>query len=61
MGRLLVNMGSSALASFLRKNNTFHHLTGGSNIKKQKYGSTLDPDQTKMSTMRHTAASAFEP
>jgi hypothetical protein len=37
--------------SFLRKNHTFCHPTGGSDIGKQKYGSTPDPDRTKISTL----------
>jgi hypothetical protein len=56
-----MNMGSGVSASFLRKNHTFYHPTGGSDIEKQKYGSSPDPDQTKMSTMSHTATSMSEP
>jgi hypothetical protein len=56
-----MNMGSGASASFVRKNHIFHHPTGGSNTGKRKYGSTPDPDHTKISTLPHTAASVFEP
>jgi hypothetical protein len=31
-GRLAMNMGRGASASFLRKNHTFHHLFEGLNI-----------------------------
>jgi hypothetical protein len=51
MGRLPMNMGSGTSASFFRKNHTFHHPTGGTDIKKQKDGLTLDPDRTKMVTL----------
>jgi hypothetical protein len=56
-----MNIGSGALASFLRKNLTFRHPTGGSNIEKWKYGLIPDPERTKISTLPHTAASASEP
>jgi hypothetical protein len=38
----------------------FCHLTRGSDIEKQKYGSTLGTDKTKLSTLPHTAASVSE-
>jgi hypothetical protein len=47
-GELPVNKGSSTSASFLRKNHTFLHPTGGADIEKQKYGSTPGLDRTKM-------------
>jgi hypothetical protein len=36
MGRLPVNTGSDASASFLRKNRTFCHPTGGSDIAQNR-------------------------
>jgi hypothetical protein len=56
-----MNTGSGASASFLRKNHNFYHPITGSYIKKQKYGSTLSPDWTKMSTPPHTATSTSKP
>jgi hypothetical protein len=53
-----MNMGSGASALFLRKNHSFHHLTGWLDIKKCKYGSIPDPERTKILTLPHTAASA---
>jgi hypothetical protein len=40
-----MNTGSGTSASFLRKNHTFCHPVGGSDIGKQKYG--LTPGQTR--------------
>jgi hypothetical protein len=54
-------MESGTSASFLRKNHTFHHPAGGSNIGKQKYRLTPDLDRTKISTLPHTAASTSKP
>jgi hypothetical protein len=45
MGRQPVNTGSGASVSFLKKNHTFCHPTGGSDI------STPDLDRTKISTL----------
>jgi hypothetical protein len=56
-----MNTGSSVSASFLRKNHTFYHPTRGSNIRRQKLGSTPGPDRTKMSTLSNTTAFASEP
>jgi hypothetical protein len=56
-----MNMGSGVSVLFLRKNHTFRHLAGGEDIGKQKYGLTLDADQTKKSTPPHTTASVSEP
>jgi hypothetical protein len=39
-----VNTGSGTSALFLRKNHTFRHPTSGSDIRKQKYGSTPNLD-----------------
>jgi hypothetical protein len=61
MGWQPVNMGSSELVLFLRKNHIFHHPASGSVIGKQKYGSTPDPDWTKISTLPHTATHTSEP
>jgi hypothetical protein len=54
-------MGSGASASFLRKNHSFRHPTGGLDIERWKYGSTPDLNQTKISTLPHTIASTSEP
>jgi hypothetical protein len=61
MGSQPMNTGSGASALFLRKNHTLCHPTDGSDIRKRKYGLTLDPDQTKISTLPHTATSMSEP
>jgi hypothetical protein len=53
--------GSGALMSFLRKKHTFCLLTEGSDMRRRKYGSTLDPDQTKRSTLPNNATAASEP
>jgi hypothetical protein len=44
-----------------QKKYTFCHLTRWSNIKKRKYGSIPDPEQTKISTLLNTTASTSEP
>jgi hypothetical protein len=51
MGWQPVNTGSGASALFLRKNHTFRHPASGSDIRKQKYGSTPNLDRTKISTL----------
>jgi hypothetical protein len=49
------------LVLFLRKNHTFRHPSGGSDIGRWKYGSTPHPDLTKMSTPPKAATSSPEP
>jgi hypothetical protein len=56
-----MNTGSHASASFLRKKHTFRHPVGGPDIGKRKYGSTLDLDQTKISTLPNTTVSMSKP
>jgi hypothetical protein len=52
---------SGASALFLEKNHTFCHPTEGFDIEKWNYGLILDPEQTKISTLPHTAASVSVP
>jgi hypothetical protein len=46
VGRLPVTIGSGTSASFLRKNHSFHHTTGGLETERQKYGLVPVPMQT---------------
>jgi hypothetical protein len=59
-GCLLVTIGSSTLASFLRKNHSFRHPTDGLDTEGRKYGSIPGPVQTQISMQSHTIAAASE-